>query len=196
MAQQTDQLLVALVAAGVDFVVAGGVAANLHGSSYLTRDFDVLAPLTVDNCRRLLASLAPYQPRFYQAAGKPLVTRTAEELAAFQNLYLSTTLGVLDVLGSMPPLGDYASIAARAVEVLSGRGVAVGAGAGVSAGTARVRAAGAGARGAASAGSVASKVTSSITTVAPRSSAARNRTRTRALCASAGACTGPVETTS
>lgn len=117
MVQQTELLLRALLGAGVEFVVAGGVAANLHGSSYLTRDFDVLVPLDVDNCRRILEALAPFEPRFYQAAGKPRVTRTAEELAQLSNLYFSTTIGVIDLLGSMPPVGEYTGVAARAVEV-------------------------------------------------------------------------------
>jgi hypothetical protein len=110
-------LLRALLGAEVEFVVACGVAANLHGCSYFTRDFDVVAPLTAENCRRILGALAPFEPRFYQALGKPRVDRTAEQLAAFKNLYFSTTAGVIDLLGSMPPVGDYASVAARAVEV-------------------------------------------------------------------------------
>ena len=40
MAQENDRLLERLVDAGVgvEFVLVGGVAANLHGSSFLTRD--------------------------------------------------------------------------------------------------------------------------------------------------------------
>jgi hypothetical protein len=111
-----------LLEAEVEFVVVGGIAAIAHGASYVTRDFDAVAPLSVENCARILKALGPYSPRFYQANGKPLVTRTAEELAEFRNLYLDTTLGIIDLLGSLPPIGDYATVAARAVpKELQGR---------------------------------------------------------------------------
>ena len=40
------------------YLVAGGVAANLHGSVRATRDVDVLFPLEVANAERVLAALA------------------------------------------------------------------------------------------------------------------------------------------
>ncbi len=40
------------------YLVAGGVAANLHGSVRATRDVDVLIPLEVANAERVLAALA------------------------------------------------------------------------------------------------------------------------------------------
>ena len=103
-----------LLEAHVDFVVVGVVAAIAHGSSYLTRDFDAVVDLGVQNCRRILAALGPYEPRFYQAHGKPAVTRSAEELAEFKNLYWETQLGVIDLLGSLPPIGDFATVSDRA----------------------------------------------------------------------------------
>ena len=39
------------------YLVAGGVAANLHGSVRATRDVDILVPRHVPNTRRLLAAL-------------------------------------------------------------------------------------------------------------------------------------------
>ncbi len=120
MPQENDALLRALVQAKVEFVLVGGVASNLHGSSQLTKDLDVVAPLTVENCHRILNALGALSPRFYQAAGKPLVQRTAEQLAAFKNLYFETTLGRIDLLGSLPPVGDFERVASRALEVVLG----------------------------------------------------------------------------
>ena len=110
------EVLRVLLEADVDFVVVGGVAAIAHGSSYLTRDFDAVIPITVENCRRILTALSPYSPRFYQAHGKPKVDRTPEELAAFKNLYLDTALGTIDLLGSLPPVGDFARVAESAID--------------------------------------------------------------------------------
>lgn len=117
MAQENDRLLERLAGAGVEFVLVGGVAANLHGSSYMTRDLDVVARLSLENCERILAALGDLEPRFYQASGKPPVTRTAAELAEFRNLYLDTTLGRIDLLGSLPPVGDFDRVRANSVEV-------------------------------------------------------------------------------
>lgn len=115
--QNTPELLRLLLDAEVQFVVVGGVAAIAHGSASFTVDFDVVAPLTVDNVGRVLRALQPYEPRFYQAHGKPRVDRSAEELAEFKNLYLDTTLGRIDLLGSLPPVGDYETVAGRALTV-------------------------------------------------------------------------------
>jgi hypothetical protein len=120
MAQENDKLLQALVQGEVEFVLVEGVAANLHGSSQLTKDLDVVVPLNVDNCRRILNALGQLRPRFYQAVGKPPVQRSAEELAAFKNLYLETDWGRIDLLGSLPPVGDFVRVASQAMEVTLG----------------------------------------------------------------------------
>jgi hypothetical protein len=62
---QPSEILRVLADASVDFVVVGGLAAIAHGASQSTRDFDAVAPLTVENCRRILAALGPFEPRFY-----------------------------------------------------------------------------------------------------------------------------------
>jgi hypothetical protein len=38
----------------IEFVIVGGFAATLHGSSLLTRDLDVCAVLTAENLGKLL----------------------------------------------------------------------------------------------------------------------------------------------
>ena len=50
--------------------------------------------------------------------GKPRVDRTAEELAEFKNLYLDTTLGRIDILGALPPVGSFEHVASRAIAVV------------------------------------------------------------------------------
>ncbi|MEW5741302.1 MAG: hypothetical protein AB1938_20435 [Myxococcota bacterium] len=115
--QNTPELLRRLLDAGFEFVVVGGVAAIAHGSASFTVDFDVVASLTVENCRLLLKALDGLEPRFYQTPGRPPMRRTAEELAQFKNVYLDTTLGRIDVLGSLPPVGTFADVARRALTV-------------------------------------------------------------------------------
>jgi hypothetical protein len=47
---------------GVEYIVIGGVAANLHGSPLLTRDLGVCCPMTEQNMARLLDSVGSLHP--------------------------------------------------------------------------------------------------------------------------------------
>ena len=58
-----QRLLDVLRAASVDFVVVGGVALVLRGSSRVTVDLDLCYDRDLENLRRLAAALAPYHPR-------------------------------------------------------------------------------------------------------------------------------------
>ena len=108
-------LLGALLEARVDFAVVGGTAAVLHGASTATYDLDIVMPFSEANCARLLMAVAGKNPRLSHTADKRALTLGANELASFRNLYLTTDLGRLDVLGSLPPVGDAAEVLANAV---------------------------------------------------------------------------------
>ena len=110
-------LLSRLIAADVEFVVVGGVAAFMHGSDQLTRDLDILAAFTPENMARLLTALRDLHP--YNSARPDLgeLHASPEELARYRNLYLGTDLGRLDVLGEIPPLSGYPEVATQAIEV-------------------------------------------------------------------------------
>jgi hypothetical protein len=113
MTQDTPGLLALLASAGVPFVVIGGVAAIAHGATTFTRDLDVLVPFDEDTLKRLLGALRDRDPRgALDPARRPLPT-APEAFAGFRNLYIQTDLGRLDLLGETP-LGDYATLAARA----------------------------------------------------------------------------------
>ena len=51
------RLLKALSAASVDFVIVGGVAARLHGSTRLTHDIDIVPSLAPDSWKRTIDAL-------------------------------------------------------------------------------------------------------------------------------------------
>jgi len=107
-------LLTLLVDAGVRFVVIGGVAAIAHGASTFTRDLDVLIAFDADTIARLLGVLREHDPRAaLDPAHRPIPT-SVSALEGFRNLYVTTSLGRLDLIGETP-LGDYRSLAARAV---------------------------------------------------------------------------------
>ncbi len=108
--QRTDELLRVLLAGSVEFIVVGGVAAAAHGVAHVTADLDILAPFTEANFERLLKALAPYDPRNSARRDVRLLDEGPARLAGFRNLYLTCTIGGLDMLGEMPPLGSYADV--------------------------------------------------------------------------------------
>ena len=48
--------------AGVDYVIVGGVAANVHGALRTTLDLDIVYGRLPENVERLAAALAPCRP--------------------------------------------------------------------------------------------------------------------------------------
>lgn len=100
-------LLRALTEGGVEFILIGGAAATVHGSSRLTRDVDVVYRRTRDNIARLVAALLPYQP-YLRGAPPGLPFRW--DVATIErglNFTLVTQLGDLDVLGEIVGGGGY-----------------------------------------------------------------------------------------
>jgi len=61
------RLLEALAGEKVDFVIVGGVALVLHGSTRVTRDLDVCYSRSPENLARLARALAPLHPTLRDA---------------------------------------------------------------------------------------------------------------------------------
>lgn len=112
-----QRLLLLLDDAGVQFVLVGGYAAVVHGSSTLTRDVDVcatLSPDTLENLRRAFRELHPVHrltrpQRSFLEEPPPGV--------ALNNLYLNTDVGTLDVLSAITGVGDFERVARHAVDI-------------------------------------------------------------------------------
>jgi hypothetical protein len=133
----TERVLRALDAAGVLYVLIGGVACIAHGAEQLTFDTDILPALEPDNLDRLLAALAALgagilvdEERLAMEAGDLWETvslrRGAAGLADAEAWHFSTDAGLVDVVMTAAGVGDYeAHVAnARRVEVF-GLGVTV-----------------------------------------------------------------------
>ncbi len=123
---ELNRLLQTLCDAEVDFVVVGGFAAMLHGSSMLTRDLDVCAVLTDASVTRLRTAFRDLHPTHRHTSQRLSFLDTPDPGVALKNIYLQTDLGPLDILGSITGFEDIADIRRNAVRFdLFGRPVLV-----------------------------------------------------------------------
>lgn len=123
--QETERLLEALVTAEVEFVVVGGVAANAHGSSMTTKDLDVVLRMTTENMGRLKQALRDCDPRHVARPELCLLDETEERLATYNYLLIDTTLGRLDVLRHVEPVGDIDKLTSVPVKLFKHHSIAV-----------------------------------------------------------------------
>ena len=111
------ELLRTLAAAGVEFIVVGGVAAAAHGSARSTQDVDVVYGRSRQNLRKLVEALAGHQP-YLRGAPPGLPFRfDLETLRAGLNFTLITDLGWLDLLGEIVGGGSYEDLVPHTIAV-------------------------------------------------------------------------------
>lgn len=117
-----DDLLARLRGFDVRYVVIGGVAMTLRGSSRATLDVDICYARDDENLKRLAAALAGLHPRLRGAPeGLPFLwdNRT---LKSGLNFTLTTDLGDVDLLGDVPGLGGFEAALALSTEVVAAGG--------------------------------------------------------------------------
>lgn len=100
-----ETLLAVLSDEGVEFVIVGGVAATVHGSSRLTSDLDILYGRSRDNLARLVRALTPLRPYLRGAPEGLPFSFDEETLRRGLNFTLMTTAGAIDLLGEIPGIG-------------------------------------------------------------------------------------------
>jgi len=106
-----------------EVVLVGGWAAIAHGVVHLTNDVDFCYAPDPANVERVVRALAPLRPRLRvegltdeQAAALPfrLDSRT---LRGHELLTLVTDAGAVDLIRTIPGVGDYAAVRAAAIPV-------------------------------------------------------------------------------
>lgn len=115
--QPIGNLIQILLDHQIEFVIVGGMAAVLHGSSQVTQDLDVCAPLDVPHIEKLRECLAPFHPTHRMTPKKLSFLEFPEDISNIKNLYLQTDKGIIDVLGQISGVGDYSRVARLAVQV-------------------------------------------------------------------------------
>lgn len=111
------KLLGVLADADVEFIIVGGVAATVHGSSRLTQDVDVSYARSDANLERLVAALEPLRPYLRGApAGLPFEWSTVT-LRRGLNFTLTTKAGDIDLLGEVTGGGSYDDLLPHTITV-------------------------------------------------------------------------------
>jgi predicted nucleotidyltransferase len=111
------KLLRLLTAHDVAFIIIGGVAAVIHGSSRLTQDLDVVYQRSSQNLTRLVQALAEQAPYLRGAPpGLPFQWSVAT-LRMGLNFTLETSVGPLDLLGEITGGGSYEELLDHTIEV-------------------------------------------------------------------------------
>jgi hypothetical protein len=115
-APESRQLIGALIAHGVDFVLIGGQAGIAHGSTYPSYDLDVIYARDRDNIARLVATLEEIGVRLRGAPPDlpfQLDVRTIENGA---NFTFETPFGDFDVLADASGMPSYDDLKSGSVE--------------------------------------------------------------------------------
>jgi predicted nucleotidyltransferase len=110
-------LLRSLVEADVSFVVIGGIAVAAHAAVRATEDVDVVPDPARENVARLLDLLDRLEARLVLNPARGIDARVRELVHQGRNLTVTTKLGDLDVVQSLPGVPAYEELATDAVVV-------------------------------------------------------------------------------
>jgi hypothetical protein len=110
-------LLRTLASADVEFILVGGMAAAIHGSTRFNQVVDTVYGRSDRNLPRLVSALGSHHP-YPRGAPAGLPFRfDRETLKAGLNSTLTTDLGWIDLLGEIPGGGHYEDLVSHTVSV-------------------------------------------------------------------------------
>jgi hypothetical protein len=111
-------ILGALATAKAKFVVVGGIAMRLHGSTYVTQDIDIVYERSRTNAERVVAALGRFRPRPRNFPPDLPFIFDVQTLLVTDILTLESDAGEIDLLATLKGVGNYDSVEA-ASEVFS-----------------------------------------------------------------------------
>ncbi len=112
-----DALIGALGEAGVEFIIVGGLAATIHGSSRLTQDIDAVYARSDENIERLVTALRAHEPYLRGAPPNLPFEWSSATIRRGLNFTLTTTIGDIDLLGEITGGGGYEDLLPHSIVV-------------------------------------------------------------------------------
>jgi hypothetical protein len=116
-----NRLLQRLCDAEIYFVIVGGFAATLHGSSLVTRDLDVCAILSNETVEEmsdaLRDALRDLKPAHRLTSQKISFLDNPDPGVEVRNPYLRKDFGPLDILSSILGVGEFDRVRAASIHV-------------------------------------------------------------------------------
>lgn len=101
----------------VDFIIVGGAAAIVHGSTRLTQDLDLVYSRGKENLEKIVQTLKPYHPYLRGAPeGLPFFW-DIQTLNQGLNFTLTTDLGSVDLLGEITGGGNYQDLLPHTITI-------------------------------------------------------------------------------
>jgi hypothetical protein len=114
-----ERIFAALDAHGVDYVVVGGIAVQVHGHVRMTNDLDLIPSPTPTNLKRLAAALRELQARVLNPGSEHL--RIDARMLPRATLWqLSTPDGDIDILHDAPGAAPFSQLRSRALRIALG----------------------------------------------------------------------------
>ncbi len=111
----TLELLRQLTTNKVEFVLVGGMAAIAHGSTTVTEDVDICLSFDHQTLSRLWPVLRAAHAKERMNPKRPELNADPAKYVGYRNLYLTTDLGQLDLLGELIAVGSFESVARHSV---------------------------------------------------------------------------------
>lgn len=114
-----ERIFAALDAHGVEYVVVGGIAVQVHGHVRMTNDLDLIPSPTPANLKRLAEALNDLQARILNPGSEHLQI-DARMLPRATLWQLSTPDGDIDVLHDAPGAAPFPQLRRRALMIALG----------------------------------------------------------------------------
>jgi hypothetical protein len=118
-APDVERIFATLDAHGVEYVVVGGIAVQVHGHVRMTNDIDLIPSPTPENLTRLADALTELDARVLNP-GHERLKIDARMLPRATLWQFSTRHGDIDILHDAPGAAPFAQLRARALMIAPG----------------------------------------------------------------------------
>jgi len=115
--ENLNNILEVLLRNEIEFVIIGGFAAVVHGSSQVTKDLDICLCINDEQIENLRKCLKPFNPKHRTSQKKLSFLEHPQDASGTQNIYLETDLGVLDIISEVKGVGDFERVLRGAIEI-------------------------------------------------------------------------------